>query len=76
MKQVEMLQEKFAWATRENVFYGAISRHCLCTNLYTVLWVKLQTLKIEPRIEPWSLLPLYQQSNEARQIIGMEFKVP
>ena len=28
MKQVEKLQEKFAWDTRENAFYGAISRHC------------------------------------------------
>ena len=39
---------------------------------YTVLWVILETLKIESL----SLLPLYQESNEAPQIIGMEFKVP
>ena len=31
MKQVEMLQEKFAWDTRDNVLYDAISRATLYT---------------------------------------------
>ena len=80
MKQVEMLQEKFAWATRENVSYDDISRATLhtCYFEYDFGWlssysVYVTIFEVKPRKAFTVKIPLVslKSSIEPRTVIAL-----